>query len=370
MKKQDSPHTYLNLSYPLTGRFVGQTVLGFLFIHMMIWAIFAYMYSMEWNTLLGHWDSRWYSKIIEEGYTNKSVAFYPLYPTLVKGIHWMLGGEIPLPILGTLLSTLLFLAFCCSLFSSFVAAPLRPETRLGWLLFLCWPGSMIFHSHHTESLFLLLAFWTFLFVQRQRWAWASILAGLCALTRPHGVLVGIVVGCWVAMDIPAAYYGRRLRRLVVSGCISGSLFALFPLYQWFHLGDPWLFVKAQSYWAHSSSWREYVATFFFLSRSCLFTYMQVTHYVFFLGFWVWFVYFHRKYPFFALYLFLVLMLIPAQCSVINTFRFGAVLFPVLFVAGDWVARLPQRNVGFLLLGYFVIHNLIITINYAMGSWSY
>ncbi len=370
MKKQDSAHAYLNLSYPLTGRFVGQTVLGFLLIHMAVWGFFAYVHPMEWKILLNHWDSRWYSKIIENGYTIKSVAFYPLYPMLIKGLYWITSGVLPLSILGTLVSTLLFLVFCYSIIASPAAVPLRPETRLGWLFFLCWPGSMIFHSHHTESLFLCLAFWTFLFVQRQRWVWASVLAGICALTRPHGVLVGIVVGCWVAMDIPAAYYGQRLRRLVISGCISGSLFALFPLYQYIQLGNPWLFLKAQSYWAHSQSWMEYVATFFFLSRRCFFTYMQVTHYLFFLGLWTWVVYFWRKYPFLALYVFLVLILIPAQCEVINTFRFGAVLFPVLFVAGDWVARLPQRGIGFLLLGYFIVHNLIITINYAMGRWSY
>ncbi len=370
MKKQNCNPYVPDLSDPLTGRFVLQTVLGFLSIHFLIWAVVAQMLQVEWLQLLNHWDSRWYSGIVQKGYAEKSLAFYPFYPFCIIAAAWGTGHWVPAPILGALVSTLLFLAFCGSIFSTKTSGPLRPKTKLGWLLFLCWPGSMIFHSHHTESLFLFLTFWTFFHAQQRRWILASLLAGLCALTRSHGVLVAITAGVWVAMNAPTLGWGPRVRRFLLSGCLSASIFSLFPLFQYYRFGDPFLFLKAQSLWTHAQTWKEYIGTFFFLSPHCVFTYMQVTHYIFFLGLWTWFVYFRRQHPFFALYLFLVLMLIPAQLEVVNVFRFGAVLFPILFIAGDWVALTFPRAGQWGLLFYFIVHNLIITMNYAASRWSY
>ena len=370
MKKQVFLYYFPNLSDPLTAKLVLQSVLGFFLIHFIMWGVAAQAFHLEWSQLLNHWDSQWYSEIVQEGYTQQRTAFYPLYPFLVKGVEDLFGGYLSVSILGTLVSTLLFLSFCGSLFATKNLFPLCPKTNLGWLLFLFWPGSMIFHSHHTESLFLFLTFWAFAQAQQRRWILASMVAGLCALTRSHGVLVAITVGVWAASQVPATKWGQRILRFVVSGCVSGAFFSLYPLFQYYRFGDPFIFLKVQASWAHARTWQAYMQTLLFMNRQSVATYMELIHYVFFLWLCAWFVYFRKQHSIFSFYLLLVLLLMPAQGELINVFRFGAVLFPILFIAGDWLATSPNPWVKRGVLFYFVLHNMIITMNYAAARWSY
>jgi Gpi18-like mannosyltransferase len=357
------------LSQPITRKFLWSSVVIWLMVHLLIWGWVTEVRNLTWIKLLNNWDSGWYTAITLYGYEKFRWAFFPLYPLLVRSLHWIVGGNIPVSLLGTMLSTCLFLGFCHLLLRLPLPHPLAPQSRLGWLLFLLWPGTMIFHSHHTESLFLFLSLWAFFLASQQKWIRASVFAGLCALTRNHGVLVAMVVAGWVSFRPEASLpsWGARLRRFVFSGMISGSLFSLYPLYQYVIFGDPFLFIRAQQHWKHARSVWEYVQTLFYQSPYNRISYIGLLHYFFFLSLCLYWVHLRRIHRPMAYYLLMLLVLIPAQSETANIMRFGVILFPVLFELGD---ELKSSWAGWVCLGIFTFHNLLLTYNYAIHRWSY
>jgi hypothetical protein len=185
--------------------------------------------------LWARWDSAWYLRIAEHGYGSRpgSAAFYPLYPTLVGGLGRILAGHYVLA--GIAVSLLACLA-------AFVLLYRLAETRLGAdgarraVLYLAvFPMTLFLQAVYAESLFLALALAAFLLAERGRLPEAGVAAGLACLTRPLGVAL-----------LPALVLlaGRRWPRLAA----APLLFALYPLYLWWKLDDPWAFAHSQDLW--------------------------------------------------------------------------------------------------------------------------
>jgi Gpi18-like mannosyltransferase len=188
----------------------------FLIDHAVTWAIAAKWSHTKWFDFLLYWDSGWYQTIERHGYGGQNWAFFPFYPFLVKGIQWFLMNAKHEQWIGAALSTLLFLGFCLgqarliAMREPSAAGDLAPSSRLGWLFFLYSPASWVFHSHHTESLFLVLSFGTFFSIARNQWVTAALFAGLSALTRIQGyfVIAGLLTA---ALGSPGTLRRRALR---------------------------------------------------------------------------------------------------------------------------------------------------------------
>ena len=82
------------------------------------------------------------------------------------------------------------------------------------LLLLAFPGALFFHFPYTESLFLFLAVAVALAVARERWLLAAIPAFLIPLTRPNGVLIGLL------LLYAAVAHWRRERRISLGPMIA------------------------------------------------------------------------------------------------------------------------------------------------------
>ncbi len=120
--------------------------------------------------IFARWDSRWYFSIIKDGYqapahwgtSSSNMAFFPLYPYLVKSLGWF-GLDLPngyYILFGLILSTLCFLASAVLLYR-LITGPLglrhaTAQRALG-LLFV-FPASFFFSSFYPESLFCNLLF--------------------------------------------------------------------------------------------------------------------------------------------------------------------------------------------------------------------
>jgi hypothetical protein len=194
------------------------------------------LHDLGWAVdLWGRWDSAWYLRIADHGYASRpgSAAFYPLYPALVAGLGRILGGHF------LLAGVLLALAACLA---AFVLLHRLAEARLGpagarrAVLYLAlFPMTIFLQAVYAESLFLALGLAAFLLAERGRIGWAGAAAGLALLTRPLGfaLLPGLVL-----------LAGRRWPRLAA----APALFALYPLYLWRKLDDPWAFAHSQDLW--------------------------------------------------------------------------------------------------------------------------
>jgi Gpi18-like mannosyltransferase len=351
-------------------------------VHAGLWLYVAaaeptrYPWPQDVHSLLEHWDAWHYGLISKEGYAGVRWAFYPLHPLLVGLLARLRGLGAHPEIAGTIFSTLCFAAFCLTQARLVKEGdenlrPLVPATSWGWLFLLAWPASWVFHSNHTESLFLLLSFLAFLCSRRGSWKAAALLAGLCALTRNQGVFVAAAV----ALDSSLRLQGDFKKRALVfaaSGALSFALFALWPAYQFFAAGEWTKFLWAQSQFGPLvGSVYEFVGTVWFVNpwqhRGLWQTHL---HHVAFLALNAASValLFKREWAL-ALYVFLSLWLPLYLGQLENAFRYGAVLFPAVFLLGDGLRRAPAP-LRFVALAALVLLNLIYTRYYALGGWAY
>lgn len=201
------------------------------------------LHDLGWGTdVWARWDSAWYLRIAEHGYGSRegSAAFYPLYPALVGGLGRVLAGHYVLA--GIVVSLAACLAAFVLLYRLAVAH-LGEEGAGRALLYLAiFPTTLFLQAVYAESLFLALALAVFVLAERGRLWEAAAVAGLACLTRPVGVAL-----------LPAlVLYAWRARRLPTLVAVPG-LFALYPLFLWWRIGDPWAFARSQDLWHRHAS---------------------------------------------------------------------------------------------------------------------
>jgi len=161
--------------------------------------------------IFARWDSRWYFSIIKDGYqasadlktAYSNMAFFPLYPYLVKSLGWF-GLHLPNSyyiFVGLVLSNLFFLASAALLYR-LITGPLglrhaAAQRALG-LLFV-FPASFFFSSFYPESLLLFLTLAAFTLALQEKWLMTGVCMALAVLARPQGVVVVFALA-WLYME--------------------------------------------------------------------------------------------------------------------------------------------------------------------------
>ena len=357
------------------------TAAGWLALHAVVWALVVkfvptqYPWWRDVRSIFEHWDAWHYSVIANFGYAGPvRWAFYPLYPLTVRALGRLTGLQTRPDLVGVIFSTFVFALFCLLQARLSNSADerlhaLKPETLWGWLCFLSWPASWVFHSHHTEALFLLLSFGAFVAARKGRWLAAALLAGLCALTRNQGVFVAVAVACTSAW--PQREWRRRCLIFTGSGLISFLLFALWPAYQYWATGNPFMSLVAQGQFApQATTLYQFAGTIWFANFWQHPTWNFYLHHVLFLVLNLALVALLRRREYaLSLYVGLSLWLPLYLGQLENTYRYGAILFPALFTLGELARRLPW-SMRWTLLGALVWLNLVCTWDYAVGLWAY
>jgi hypothetical protein len=164
-------------------------------------------------TLLGRsWDSRWYvgiathgygrSRIFESGVVHSDLAFFPLYPALVRAVTTLtpLGGGAS----GLLVSWTAAAVAACGIYR---LGALLHGRAVATALVLLWgllPHSVVLSMAYTEPVLTAFGAWALYAVLRGHWVWAGVLAALAGLARPNGfavaaaVLVAAACEAWTA----------------------------------------------------------------------------------------------------------------------------------------------------------------------------
>ncbi len=206
------------------------------------------------------WDSEWYFSIVKYGYVPaadlsagySNLAFFPLYPWLIRGLTFWLPAahrEGLAIFLGLLISNLAYIA---ALYGIWRLARLffdEETSSRSVILYLCLPCAFFFTAFYTEGLFLCLSVYAVFFAERKKWFLSAGLMALAALTRPHGALLLIPVfiiylrSCgwkWSNLD------WRGVSFLLVPAAVAGHFYYLYTL-----TGDYFAFFKAMSAWGRS-----------------------------------------------------------------------------------------------------------------------
>ncbi|GAB4149982.1 MAG: hypothetical protein Fur0021_11820 [Candidatus Promineifilaceae bacterium] len=198
------------------------------------------------------WDTGFYLSIATEGYQYwgaplPSVAFFPLYPLLIRLAMPLMGGDAMLAGIMVSHATLLLAAV---LFYRLVSDEWGPEVanRAVWYL-LIFPTAFFGSAVYSESLFLLTTIGAFYLARKGYWKGAALLAIATTLTR----LVGLIIVPLLLLE-----WLRQYRQGEQPGWGALLAPALAPLgtgaymaYLQRTFGDPLAFVHASAAWART-----------------------------------------------------------------------------------------------------------------------
>lgn len=222
--------------------------------------------SQKFAEIFAAWDSGWYFDIARRGYYfypdgQSSVAFFPLYPLLMRIVAWPFGGsDRALWLAGILISYAAFVAALAVLHD--LAERMtgsRESARRAVLYIAIFPFSFFFARVYTESLFLLVSLLAVAAAVRSTWWIAGVFGALAALTRPNGVLIAIPLLCLALAGRPDV---RTLLKRGVALSIVPLALAGYSFYVYGLTGDPLAWLGAQRHWQYSlwhPPWRQLVS---------------------------------------------------------------------------------------------------------------
>jgi len=218
--------------------------------------IFRPQQSWDLVTLHNRWDSYWFLDVAQNGYylrgENKqaNVVFFPLYPMLVRGVGWLLGGNLPLA--GWVVSSV-FLALCAPLLTRLVQE-FHPEidSRRAVLFLLVFPTAFFLNAIYSESLFLFLSLAMFFAALRGRFLLAGVCCALASATRVAGLFLCVPL---LIEFVQALGWRGLLTWRVGSLALAPAGAFLFFCFHWLTFGDFFLYLTVQKWWG-----RDFVTT--------------------------------------------------------------------------------------------------------------
>ncbi len=224
-----------------------------------------------WLDIWGVWDTGWYLDIVRHGYDaapkssgpvagQANWAFFPAYPLLAAAIGGVTGlGAFPAMVgLSNLCFTLALVLLWREAESLFGASAARAAVVLLCVV----PGSYVFSSGYTESLFLLLVLATMALARHEWWVLAGAAAAGAALTRNLGVclVVPLAVLAWQALGPTLLARCRQVgvrvwlmtdregQAVALALVLPVAALAGFMAFLWVRTGDPLAFVSIQAAW--------------------------------------------------------------------------------------------------------------------------
>ncbi len=208
-----------------------------------------------WLDALGRWDTHWYLDVARNGYAvrgslasvQSNVAFFPLYPWIVRAAHACVPGRGE----GSWLVAALVVSNAAALAGLWLVWRLArsvsdEETATRTVLYtLLFPFGFVLSAAYPESLFLLLSAASLLAARSGRPVLAGTLGLLLALTRPGGVLIAVPLA-WIGLE-----RGGRRGPALAAAALPGLGLALHGGFLWRLTGDPLALFHAQGAWKRS-----------------------------------------------------------------------------------------------------------------------
>lgn len=175
-------------------------------------------------------DGLHYINIAQNGYEKNEVAFFPLYPLLIRLLISI--STLSFPVVALLISwvSLLMILFLFPRYFSLIGWPKISKWFL--IFFLAFPTSFFLQSAYTESLFILLILLTLFFDKKHNTLATFVFGFLAGATR--------VVGIFLMLPLLLSRRGKGTFLAPVLG------FLTYAGYLWLSTGDPLKFFHVQS----------------------------------------------------------------------------------------------------------------------------
>jgi len=215
---------------------------------------------------LANWDGFWYRELANKGYpthvsyAQTTLGFFPLFPLSIWPVehvvllfapnHLILSATIAGAIIsgaGGLVATILVHRLTEGWWG-------RETARRATILFVLFPGSVVFSMVYSEGLLIPLAAGCIYALERRRWLLAGLLAGLGTAVQPVGL--ALVPVCLVAalLELRRRGWSRDGLRSFVAPALSVTGMGGFMLFLWIWTGNPFANYIAQHHgWSEKTS---------------------------------------------------------------------------------------------------------------------
>lgn len=197
--------------------------------------------------VLARWDGAWYLWVANRGYPGRSqltnhlsdVAFFPLFPLLIRGTSSLLRiSELNAALV---VATVLGAAATLLVWQVANRVSGAATARKATLLFLFFPGSFVLTMAYAEPLLLVAAGACLLFLLRRSWVLAGLAGAVATASRPNALPVLIACGVVALVAIARDRQWKALSAPV----LAGSGIAAFFGYLWVHSGDPLAWLRSE-----------------------------------------------------------------------------------------------------------------------------
>lgn len=223
---------------------------------LMRFALVGHYFTLPYTGPIAVWqrkDAGWYLAIARQGYADTPLQpylhlranFFPLYPLLIHLVAQLFALfplAHPYAIAGMLVSWVAF-AFACVGLYRLTRGFFGSSVAVGaTLLLAAFPFSLYDGAVYTEALYLALAVWAFVCIERRQWWAAGALAGLACAVRPPGLLVGACVALAYLLDWLRER--RPLRFDILALALTPLGLLAYVAYCWARWGEPFAYLTA------------------------------------------------------------------------------------------------------------------------------
>ncbi len=306
----------------------------------------------------GRWDAVHYLDIATKGYGGTDMAFFPLYPALIRILGALTGNHL---IAGLLISNASFFFGLLYLYKLLEHEYDRTVARRAIFYVSIFPSAVFFSAVYTESLFFFLTVASFYYMREHKWWYAGAIGFLAALTRTEGVLLVIPYAIeWYGTYKNALESGVRN---ALGGLLIPAGLAVYMAYLWVLRGDPLYFSHVQIHWNRhfAPPWVAFIDAISkvvhttsgqIVANEMLEISFTVLMLAVLIGGW------RRLRPSYIAYMGLSILIPMSTSSLMSMPRFALVLFPMFAILARWGDRPWINNVivafSLPLLGLFTV----------------
>ncbi len=305
----------------------------------------------------GRWDAEHYIGIATNGYSGTEMAFFPLYPTLIRLIGSLTGNHLIAALLISNAASFMGLLYFYKLVEHQYNRHVAQRATFYISIF---PTAVFFSAAYSESLFFALTVASFYYIRERQWIAAGIFGYFAALTRVEGVLLAVpfLIEWLMALfagrpAVGAALGGVRkwpatgiVRPLIGLLLVPAGL-ATYMAYLWVLRGDPFYFSTVQKHWNRhlAPPWDSFSHSIRLITQDrfpqvVADNVLEVAFTVLMLA--VLIAGFRRLRPSYSVYMALSILVPMSTSSLMSMPRFALVLFPMFVTFALWGGR-PSAN---------------------------
>jgi Gpi18-like mannosyltransferase len=198
------------------------------------------------------WDGGWYRSIASDGYSftpgrESNIAFFPLYPLLMRAVALPLGSDFGSFALAGMIVSNVALVVALAYVVALVKLDHEDDTAARTALYvLVFPTSLFLSAVYSDSLFLMFVAASFYYARMGRWWLAGVIGLAAGLTRAPGALLAIALA--VEYMHQRGFDPRRIRpdALAIGLVPLGTI--AYVGYLALRFGNVSVWLQAQSAW--------------------------------------------------------------------------------------------------------------------------